>query len=251
MGGRKRREIAFDEHDLAGEVETARHPVGRGDDVGAAVYAVDAYVAHADYAGQIQIEGDGEVGLAAAAVHDGKGFAAVCRARRESLADHFEELVDLIVFAAHRSFYAPFAVGEGRGPEEGRRIESGKRQILDPVVGTQLDLAVHLGRTRDEHMALLRHPYVQIALGRHEMKVARALLGDQLVEAGGDSVSIEILHRDASVIRHLGLEAAYATNLHGADGYLELRAAAPDGLYNLHETLPENAGANLLFEGFV
>ena len=97
-------------------------------------------------------------------------------------------------------------------------------------------------------MTLSRDADVQIALRRHEMQLARALLGDHLLKPGRRVVRSEVLDPDLSVVRHLGLELHLAADDHGAHRDLEGLSAAADGLDDLHEALAQHSGADLLLQ---
>ena len=97
-------------------------------------------------------------------------------------------------------------------------------------------------------MALLGDAHVEVALGRHEMEVSRALLRDDLLEAACDGGVIQVLHLDMPVVDHLGLELARAAYLDGAHGYAEGASVAAHGLHYLHEPLALHAGAYLILQ---
>src|SRR5574344_2566107 len=108
------RKIGFDEEDLFGKVEALRHLPRCGDDVRTAVDADDLHLRKPHDLGQVVVEGNGEIGLAAAAVHHRKTGIRGAGVRRhgDRLLDDLEELVDLIVLAAHRGADLPLAVGQ-------------------------------------------------------------------------------------------------------------------------------------------
>ena len=250
-------EIRLEEVDLAGEVELRDHlPRGRND-VGATVDPDDPDLRHVHHFRKEEIQRNREIRLAAAAVDDGEGGLVVrgswfvARGNGDGLADGLQELVDLVVLAAHRGAHLALTVGDADRLQERRRVEGRERQVLDAVVGLHDGDAVHLGRTRDEGVSLLRDAYVQVSLRRHQVEVARALLGDDLLQALRRAVRVEVLHPDVAVVGHLGLELLHAADLHGAQRDLEGLSVAANGLDELHEALAQRARADLLLQRVV
>ena len=161
-------------------------------------------------------------------------------------ADDLQELVHLVVLTAHGGADLAVRVGYAYCLEQDRRIKGRKRRLLHPVVRHHLHGAGHLGRARNEHMPLLCYANVKIARRRHKVEIAGASLGDYLLKAFGGAVHVEIPGADLPLVRHLGLIALFAADLHWTERYLEHLAVAAHGLDELHEPVAKRTGANLL-----
>ena len=80
------------------------------------------------------------------------------------------------------------------------------------------------------------------------MQFARALLGEDLLQPRGRRVGIEVLHLHLAVVGHLRLEPALAADFHRTHRDPEDRAAAADGLDDLHETVAQDPRADLVLQ---
>ena len=76
------------------------------------------------------------------------------------------------------------------------------------------------------------------------MQIARALLGDDLLQAFARARFAEVAHLDLAVLDHLGLEAALAADGHGTKRNPERGAAATHRLHQFHEIGAEHLGAD-------
>ena len=202
-----------------------------------------AHVRVAERLDEVEVEREREVRLAAAAVHH---VELAVRALLQDVLNHLEELVHLVVLAAHRGAHAPLAVREADHAQERGRVERGERQLLHAVVRLHLHGAVHLRGARHEHVPLARHAHVEVARRRHEVEIARALLRDDLLEALRRAVRVEVLHAHVALVVHLGLVARLAADQHGAQRDAERFAVAAHGLHELHEAVAQYAGSDLL-----